>query len=441
MSPLIDEHYFGGKEVFYNDLLDKGLLQRTCQRCRSSPVKLFFCEKQNFPRTYCPSCSMEVASCRNGTIFQLHDIKRVPAFMFLMKCVVLRVSVEAAITLSGLDPDTARRYIDVIRSVMTHTADVLYKDWEGELGGTGHVVEIDEAFLVKSKYNVGRRLSKDNVIVLGMTERKGGPTRVEDIRLLEYLMDKEGSRSDEDVVQQPQAIQDALVITRQTEPIDDRVDENTAQIELGDDDDDEDDVPVPEPDPAQQAPETLQPAPEGQQQARRRFQMVPAFENAERQLFGPKERHFAKRTILFVVPNRRAETLIPLIRKYVKPGTVVFTDHFLAYWDLQNGYEHFTVVHKKRFVTYLFFRNQVVLKVTTNHIERVWVEMRKDLRGVKKEDVERRLREVPYRLYRLWSAKLEDNEEAMIADMRSYVTDQLLALRGSAFRTSRPMEE
>ena len=93
------------------------------------------------------------------------------------------------------------------------------------------------------------------------------------------------------------------------------------------------------------------------------------------------------------------------------------------------------------FVTYLFFANQLVLKVTTNHIERIWVEMRKDLRGVKKEDVERRLREVPYRLYRLWSVKLEDNEEAFLADIRSYVTDQLLASSGSAFRTSRPMEE
>ena len=91
--------------------------------------------------------------------------------MFLMKCVVLRVSVEAAITLSGLDPDTARRYIDVIRSVMTHTADVLFKDWEGKSGGTGHVVEIDEAFLVKRKNHVWRKLSKDNVIVLGMTEQ------------------------------------------------------------------------------------------------------------------------------------------------------------------------------------------------------------------------------------------------------------------------------
>ena len=113
----------------------------------------------------------------------------------------------------------------------------------------------------------------------------------------------------------------------------------------------------------------------------------------------------------------------------------------LAYWDLRNGYEHFVVVHKKRFVQYHFFPNQVVLKVTTNHIERIWVEMRKDLRGVKKEDIERRLQEVPYRLFRLWSAKLEDRDEALMADIRAYVTDKILADSGSVFRLSRPMEE
>ena len=119
---------------------------------------------------------------------------------------------------------------------------------------------------------------------------------------------------------------------------------------------------------------------------------------------------------MFVVENRSAQAMIPIIRKYVRPGTYVFTDKWMAYWDLRNGYEYFTVVHKKRFVQYRFYPNQVVIKVTTNPIERMWVEMRKDLRGVKKEEVEQRLPEVPYRLFRLWSARFGDNELALMAE-------------------------
>ena len=83
----------------------------------------------------------------------------------------------------------------------------------------------------------------------------------------------------------------------------------------------------------------------------------------------------------------------------------------------------------------------MVLKVTTNHIERIWVEMRKDLRGVKKEDVEARLREVPYMLFRLWSARYEDNEQALIEDICSYVLDDHLTKTGSPFRRVIQMEE
>ena len=127
MSPLIEEHYFGGREVFYNDLLNRGLLNPICQRCRKGLVTLFFDNQQTFPRSYCPECKDEVASCRHGTIFDIHGIRRIPAFMFLVKCVIPRVPNEAAITLSGLDPDIARDYIKVIRVVMTHTADLFTK--------------------------------------------------------------------------------------------------------------------------------------------------------------------------------------------------------------------------------------------------------------------------------------------------------------------------
>ena len=137
---------------------------------------------------------------------------------------------------------------------------------------------------------------------------------------------------------------------------------------------------------------------------------------------------------MFVVENRSAQALLPMIRKCVKPGTYVFTDKWMAYWDLRNGYEYFAVVPEKRFVQYRFYPNQVVIKVTTNHIERMWVEMRKDLRGVKKEEVEQRLPEVPYRLFRLWLARFADHEHALIADICAFVLDDHLAKADSPFR-------
>ena len=61
-------------------------------------------------------------------------------------------------------------------------------------------------------------------------------------------------------------------------------------------------------------------------------------------------------------------------------------------------FRHFFVVHQRRFVKYRLLQDGSILKVTTNHIERVWVDLRKILRGVPKEEIRRRLNEVPSRL-------------------------------------------
>ena len=120
---------------------------------------------------------------------------------------------------------------------------------------------------------MGGQLAKNVSIVLGMTEREGGPTPVEDARLFDYLFAKDLSRKeDDDVVVHDQAIDEALVITRQTDQMDhDFVGDAPMQLVFGDDEDD-DDEPVPVPDQPQQ-PETLPPAPEGQQEVRPRFKM------------------------------------------------------------------------------------------------------------------------------------------------------------------------
>ena len=58
-----------------------------------------------------------------------------------------------------------------------------------------------------------------------------------------------------------------------------------------------------------------------------------------------------KKALAVFVPKRDRKTLIPLIRRYVRIGSVIRTDKWAAYNDLSKfGYSHETVNHKRNFV-------------------------------------------------------------------------------------------
>lgn len=58
-----------------------------------------------------------------------------------------------------------------------------------------------------------------------------------------------------------------------------------------------------------------------------------------------------KELFLYAVPNRRAETLMPIIREAIRPGTTIMSDEWCAYRQLQNeGYDHHTVNHTYNFI-------------------------------------------------------------------------------------------
>lgn len=56
------------------------------------------------------------------------------------------------------------------------------------------------------------------------------------------------------------------------------------------------------------------------------------------------------KSIFYVVPNRSAATLIPLIRHHVRPGSTVHTDCWPAYNSLSTHCTHQTVNHSRFFV-------------------------------------------------------------------------------------------
>ena len=80
-----------------------------------------------------------------------------------------------------------------------------------------------------------------------------------------------------------------------------------------------------------------------------------------------------------------------------------------------------------------------MVKVTTNHIERLWVEVRRDLKGVERATMATRLDEVAYRMMRLSTGDFNLNFENLIKDMVRFIHDQTLRGRGSAFETSVPV--
>ena len=52
-----------------------------------------------------------------------------------------------------------------------------------------------------------------------------------------------------------------------------------------------------------------------------------------------------------IVDDRSAETLIPIMRKFIKKGSIIHSDCWKSYSCLEaEGYSHFTVNHSKEFV-------------------------------------------------------------------------------------------
>jgi len=89
-------------------------------------------------------------------------------------------------------------------------------------------------------------------------------------------------------------------------------------------------------------------------------------------VFGGIERD-SKRCFFEIVEDRSAQTLIPLIKKYIKPGTQIISDCWKAYSSLEKeGYTHLTVNHSKE------FKNPET-GACTNLVESTWHAVKKSL--------------------------------------------------------------
>jgi len=58
-----------------------------------------------------------------------------------------------------------------------------------------------------------------------------------------------------------------------------------------------------------------------------------------------------KECFIVWVPNRSEKTLLPLIQKFIRPGSIIFSDSWRSYNRIQQlGYQHNQVNHKYKFV-------------------------------------------------------------------------------------------
>ncbi|CAL2050358.1 unnamed protein product [Caenorhabditis brenneri] len=94
-------------------------------------------------------------------------------------------------------------------------------------------------------------------------------------------------------------------------------------------------------------------------------------------VFGMIQRGTSK-IVMFRVPRRNADTLLPLIAKYVKPGTTIVSDGWAAYGGISNmraGFTHRWVNHKLNFV------DPGDSAVHTQSIEASWNGLKTELRS------------------------------------------------------------
>ena len=96
-----------------------------------------------------------------------------------------------------------------------------------------------------------------------------------------------------------------------------------------------------------------------------------------------------------VLPDRKGTTLLPLIKKYVQPGSTIVTDEWSGYNRLSElGYDHQTVNHTENYVN-------PITGYHTQGVERAWVDAKAWLKKVRYPSpfIQSHLDEISWRKY------------------------------------------
>ena len=123
-----------------------------------------------------------------------------------------------------------------------------------------------------------------------------------------------------------------------------------------------------------------------------------------------------RKALFLCVPDRNHNTLIPLIQRYVAEHSMIFADEFATYKCLRShGFKHNTACNKYEFSNHVI-EGRNVIRVSTNQIERLWVELEKTLAHMTLEKTKQCLDLESYRQLRLYGTR-EMNLVRLLSDI------------------------
>ena len=258
-------------------------------------------------------------------------------------------------TIGGFSDETMAKYRDIVESAMLNVVDNAVQHGDMLLGGDGNVVEIDEAYLVENKNGRGRVPTK-KVWVVGLVEVDAPIVQLDNAKDIKAV-EAECARKEEERkkrlrrkkrrVPLGNSLDLTPVVGVQDKDDNDDVDTDncTTQLVVPSDDDDRVDI------------------------VQRLWKINRLFKQA-------KDNH-PRKALFFMVDDRSHVTLEAIINAHVKQGSMVFTDEWPGYNGLRRlGFRHYKICHKTHF-SRLVLEGQQVIRVSTNHIESLSLELGK----------------------------------------------------------------
>lgn len=386
-------------------LADLGLISKTCP-IHNTTGSWCYEKDRKFPRVYCRECDGKFYSAESSAL-AANGIGDVPLFLFIAYCFSLRVSQKAIMALAGCDARTVNKYQNAIRQALCSSVDAEKRAGNLMLGGVGKTVEVDEAFVSKRKYARGRKTAKEGLWVVGLTEVDSTSVNGLTPRKINYMRRREArkEKAADERIQKAKRRRRSLgsretpsAFKRSTElfEIESAINRSDDEVEV---------VPIRHDGDGDELDEIIH---------------LKQLKREVESLFKHSRKNQSKKTLFFIVERRTKEVLHDIIKANVHPGTTIYTDEWSGYCGLEDeGFSHKTINHSRRF-SRVEIDGTTATRITTNHIERVWVELRKTMKHMDKKSFKRFINLETYWELKLFNQNNQLNYEMILRDFAKY---------------------